>query len=455
MPYQPTTKRQAFPERGASSSRQLNDFVDQAVNDLHGINNLVTANESRVEEVIKILTDESRYLKRRVSQLEAENDARKMINGRNGIRLTHYQSMYDVRNMSFFSNDTFLKPHINTTYGLAYLPSNSSETKFFTNSIYDGSVIVPADLSIEVTDVFIDPGGSTATSHEDGRSKLIEGNPKNAFNGVNNSYWVRTVEFPAESDVTEVQVQVTVTLPSQNNTMSNLMTIHPYPIGGIDIMEISTSPDLTSSFTNISHPDAPTTSTPINNSREKLLIFPPQDIDQVRLKIRQRNFIIENGKKIFRYGLQEIGLWLVDFEKATSRASFDDWIASANNENISFINKVSAPKNTFITALHFFSSDPDITLEDTSDRHVVYRIYDSDPTAGTLVELWNSNQTLPQNQPSSVGSQITLSGTVTDLYVVTSMRYAHSSGGINSPFKSNTSPYVKGFTVEYSVLPIT
>jgi hypothetical protein len=454
MPYQINTRRQSYPLRGPTSSKKLNDSNDQIVSDLHGLNNMMSAIESRMEEMFNVLYDESRFLRRRVNSIELLERSRNLINGRNGIRLFHSQTMYDISNLGFFGGDISLRPQVLPIYGLATLPNNAVEQKFFTNSIYNGEVIVPEDLVVEVTNTFIDPGSSTATNHEPGAIEIRPGEPKNAFNGVNRSYWVRTVIYPGDSDVTEVQVQLTVTLPSQNNTLSNIMVIHPYPLGSVDILEISTSPDLTSSFTQLSHKDAPTTQSSINNSRELMYVFQPQDIDQVRIKIRQRNFVLENGKKVFRYGLQELGLALMDFEKQTSRLDLNEWIGQSDVNNISFINEVKAPTNFFFTAVHYFSSDPNIELEEAGDRHVLYRIYDSDPSTSSAMELWNSNEPFPQNMSPSVGQQITLAGTVTSLFVVTSLRYVHTSGGINSPYPTNTAPYVKGFNLEYSVAPM-
>jgi len=450
--YQVTTKRRSFPLRGPTSSKQLNDFVDQVCNDMLGVNNQVFANEIAIREALKILVDETRHLKRRTSQLEAVNRAKDIINGRNGLRITHHQSAYDVGNLLFFNNDLTLKPHVNPVYGIVTLPSNGIESKFFFNSIYSGEVVVPASLTVNVTDTFANPGETVPTKHEAG-GKVMPGNPRNAFNGVNQSYWIREVEVSADSDVNEVQVQLTVTIPNQNNSMSNVMVVHPYPIGTTDIMEIAISPDLTSSFTSIAHPEAPSPGSPVTNAGELFFVFQPQDIDQVRIRLRQRNFTLENGKKIFRYGLQELGLFLIDFEKQTSSLTLSNWVSNADNDNITLAYKVDAPEKHFFTAIHYFSSEPDFSLEDT-DRHVLYRIYDGDPTSGVAVELWNSTETLPQNQPATVGRQIAITGTVTSLYVAVSLRYVHTSGGINSPYPANTSPYIKGFTVEYSVSPM-
>lgn len=450
--YFPTVKRIAFPERGKTSSKQFNDVFDEIITDIVNINTEVTTNLNRTEEVASISADQIRYLFRRVAQLEALEEAKKTIFGKNGLRLTHHQTMYDTSNLKFFNNIN-LRMHVSPTFGLAHLPSNAIESKFFSTSIYNGDIILPSSVNPLVSNTFIDEDGTEPVNHEPNNTNLDEGIPKNAFNGSNNSYWVRTVEYPIDSDVTEVQCELIVTLPSQNNTYSNVLTIHPYPLGGVDIIDISTSPDLTNAWTKLQHPDSPSIYNPINLAREHKFIFEPQDIDQVRIRLRCRTFLEENGKKIFRYGLQELGLFLVDFEKTGSSLQVGEWINQSATDTITMVHEISAPDGFFITSVHNFIPNPDIQLESDINRHILFKMYDGDPTSGNGIEIWNSNQTFPQDQSSVIGAQITLAGNATKLYIQTSMRYVDQSGGINSPFRSNTSPYLKSFTLEYSVAP--
>jgi hypothetical protein len=442
----------AFPYRGKTSSRKFNDVFDQLVTDVHALSLEAAGNESRLIELAKILVDENRFLKRRIAQLELVKDAENRVRARNNLRLTHHQSMYEVRNLDFFATAN-LVPLLNPTYGLATLPVNAVENKFVRNSVYSGDVIVPLSLTTTVSSSFANEGTATVSEHEPDSHKVDPGTPENAFNGVNQSYWVRTVEYPADSDVAEVEVELIVTVPSQNNTQSNVLTIHPYPVGGVDITDVSVSADLTSSFTKLNHSEVPTLISPTNNAREQYYLFPAQDVDQVKIRLRQRHFIEEDGKKVFRYGLQEVGLMLVDFEKTNATTAFDAWSQQTNAETVAMAHRLDAPAGSFFTAVHNFSSTPDFTLEDAANRHVIYRIYNDNPVNGSGTEIWNSNQTLPQDQPSSVGSQLAIAGNVTSLYIVTSLRFVETAGGANSPYKANTAPYVKGFTLEYSVSP--
>jgi len=449
MPIVPNTERVAFPERGPTSSKTLNDFSDQVVTDIHTISVAVNSNESKVDDSLKLFMDEMAHLKRDVQQLKREHDAKLSVDARNGLRVMYHQSMYDTSNLSFFTNDS-LTPTINTTYGIAHLPINAVEEKFFTSSLFDGNIVSAPDLVVEVTDDFADEAGDPITSHESNGS-ILKGETVNAFNGNNQSYWVRTVSFPADSDVSEVQCEITITVPSQNNTRANMLSINPYPVGNVDILDVSTSSDVSSSFVQLNHTKAPSTSKPHNNSSEKRFIFPAVEVQQVKVRLRQRNFLLEEGKKIFRYGMQELSLRLVEFEKSSSSLSFSAWSSQADSDNIAMVHKIDAPMNTIFTALNHFSSDPDFSLEEAGSRHIMYRIYDSDPVAGAANELWNSNQTLPQNQSSTVGSHIAIGGHTRTIHVATSFRFIQDSGGVNSPYKTLTSPFVEGFTLEFSV----
>lgn len=451
--YTPITKRVSFPLRGPTSSRKLNDFTDQVTTDLVALAKELGIVENDTSENFKTMLDEMRYLSRRVSQMEGDREHQRSVDSRNGLRTTFHQSMYDVKGLSFFANDNSLRPVVTPAFGVAHLPVNAVESKFFSNSIYNGDIITPGSLSVEVVGTFTPEGESTAVNYEAGAMKVVEGDAKNAFNGNNRSYWVREVHFDDSSDVTEVQCELIVTLPSQNNTMSNVLTLHPYPQGSVDVMGIHTSPDLTQSWTALQHVDAPSVSAPMNNARDTKFLFPPQDIDQVRVRLRSRNFVEEDGKKIFRLGLQELGLFLVDFEKSSASLEFSNWSSQGDAQNISMVHKIVAPSGMAFRALHDFRSTPDITLESDGNRHVIFRIYDGDPVTGAGTELWNSNQTFPQDQPDGVGAQITFGGSVTTMYVVTSMRFVETSGGVSSPFPANTSPYVDSFSLEVSATP--
>jgi hypothetical protein len=450
--YIPSVKKTSFPLRGPTSSRQLNDFVDQVANDIMALSQEITVQDSNERENFKTIMDEMRYLNRKIAQLEKDREFEKEISTRNGLRTTYFQSMYKVNNLNFISNNAYLRPIVSASYGIAHLPVNAVESKFYSNSIYDGDVLTPSSLSVVTSGTFIPDGETEAVNYDLNATKVIEGNPKNAFNGNNRSYWVREVHFDASSDITEVQVELIATLPSQNNTMSNVLAINPYPLGSVDVMDISFSADLTQSWSRMQHPDAPYETSPDNNATQKKYIFTPQDIDQVRVRLRTRNFLEENGKKIFRLGLQELGLFLVDFEKSGAGNSFSQWSNQTDAENISMVHTIEAPDDCVFKAIHSFKSTPDITLEDDSNRHVVFRIYDGDPVTSAGNELWNSNQTYPQNQPDSVGAQITVGGNVNKLYVVTSMRFVDSSGGSSGPFYGNTSPYIESFALEASAV---
>lgn len=451
--YTPISKKQAFPLRGPTSSKQFNDLSDQVVTDIVSLAKELGILENDQKENHKISLDEVRYLNRKMAQMEQALAYQSAINSRNGLRTTVHQSMYKVDNLSFLANNNALRPIVSPAFGLEHLPVNAVEAKFFSNSIFNGDTITPGTLSVVTSGTFVPAGATVATNYDSGSTKVVEGNAKNAFNGNNRSYWVREVHFDSSNDVTEVQCELIVTLPSQNNTLSNVLTVHPYPMGSVDILDISTSPDLTQAWTTLQHSGAPTVSSPLNNATQKKFIFPPQDVDQVRVRLRTRNFVEEDGKKIFRLGLQELGLFLVDFEKSSASISFSDWTAQTDAQNVSSVHKIDAPDGMVFRALHDFRSTPDITLENDANRHVLFKIYNGDPSQGAGQELWNSNQTYPQNQPDSVGAQITFGGSVTSIYVVTSMRFVETSGGVSSPFPANTSPYIEGFSMEVSATP--
>ena len=109
------------------------------------------------------------------------------------------------------------------------------------------------------------------------------------------------MSYPLEHDVDSVGVQVDVTLPDTFADRGNMLTIHPYPLGQLEIEEIKYSIDSSDPTT-----DLPGFST-VRGAGFERWVFSEITATKLRFKFRQRNFTEENGKKVFRIGAQEIG----------------------------------------------------------------------------------------------------------------------------------------------------
>jgi len=263
---------------------------------------------------------------------------------------------------------------------------------------------------------------------------LEEGDPELAFNGTNLDRWVRRVEFELDSDVDSIETQLTVQVPASLNIESNVLSLRPHPNGSVDVTAVFTSADLSESFVQLPG------FSEVENAQGTRWHFPAAQARQVRIWFRQRDWIEENGKKVFYIGAEEIGLFLADWDK-----TYDEDGELADNHAV--LVRLDAPSGFRFATLHNFRSDPMFTLEDSGSRHTHFRVATD---SAMLNELWNSDtDTLPQQLAAGVD----LGGTTGTLYVLTTLNWVKTSGGLSSPYQVNTPPFVLGFGVETTLIP--
>ena len=418
-----TTERMRVAKNGRLNSADINKFVDSTITDLQNMTNQVNINEVSTESALNTVLREMANLKQRVIQLENAESYDRDIRAAQNLRIKDFKAMTDLKDISFLGTNDATKPRVNTLFGQATLPINAIENKFYTNSIISGSIVpISQALSIDVTSVI---GG---VDYESGYTKLVEGNPKNAFNGDNQSYWQRKVEFDLNSDVEEVMVDLVVQVPDQANTEANVIYVRPYPVSQVDIVNLGHSGSLSGAFTYI--PDAVK-----DNAKDSRYFISTQSVQRLHIRLRQRNWYEENGKKVFSYGLQELGLQLVEFDKTYS--------ASAGlAENHTFVTKFTCPEGYRFKGLHMFNTGPDY-VANKDNMHFKVAL-NSD---GTDVK-WDSDINTP---PENLVQPIDLGGSTTDIYVVTTLNYITDTDPIGA-FFANTTPVLESIGLQYSVV---
>ena len=417
------TERMRVAKNGRLNSDDINRFVDSTVTDLQNMTNQVNINEVSTENALNTVLREMANLKQRVLQLENSDVYDREIRAAQNLRVRDFKAMADLKNITFLGTNDATKPRINTVFGQATLPINAIENKFYTNSIISGSIVpISQTLNIEVSSVI------DGVDYEAGHVKLTEGNPKNAFNGDNQSYWQRKVEFDLNSDVEEVMVDLVVQVPDQANTESNVIYIRPYPVGQVDVVYLGHSANLSGSFTLVS--DAIQ-----DNAKDSRYFISTQSVQRIHIRLRQRNWYEENGRKVFSYGLQELGLQLVEFDKTYSASA-------ALADNHTFVTKFSCPEGYRFKGLHMFNTAPNY-IANKSNMHFKIALNPD----GTNVK-WDSDiNTSPENlvQPFDLG------GNAKDIYVVSTLNYITDTDPIGA-FFANTTPVLESIGLQYSVV---
>ena len=418
-----TTERMRIPKNGRLDSATMNKFIDSTIADLQNMTNQVNINEVSTENALNTVLREMTNLKQRVIQLENSESYDRDIRAAQNLRIKDFKAMTDLKDISFLGTNDATKPRINTLFGQATLPINAIENKFYTNSIISGSIVpISQTLNTEVSSVI------DGVDHEAGHIKLIEGSPKNAFNGDNQSYWQRKVEFDLNSDVEEVLVDLVVQVPDQANTESNIIYVRPYPVSQADIVSLGYSGALSGAFTYI--PAAVK-----NNAKDSRHFISTQSVQRLHIRLRQRNWYEENGRKVFSYGLQELGLQLVEFDKTYS--------ASATlSDNHTFVTKFTCPEGYKFKGLHMFNTTPNY-IANKNNMHFKVAL----SSDGTNTK-WDSDI---NTSPENLVQPIDLGGNATDIYVITTLNYIVDTDPIGA-FFANTTPVLEAIGLQYSVV---
>lgn len=428
MVIQIRSQRISIPERGKISSSNLNEFFANLIYDLAQIAEKINARETSEKTLAKNLRDELISIRGEVEELTQCNENRIRVLTENNEYLDAVLSMYDLSQLTFLTGATAaVRASVAPLYGQATVPMNGIQQKFISLDFRTSEVVAPTNLTVSVTGTFDKLDGNGSLDYEHGGTITV-GDTSLAFNGVNTDKWVRQVSFGLESDVDDVECVMIVRVPSQTNPQSNTLILHPHPWGEVDIVDVAIAADLSSTFTTL--PGFTTQ----NGAKYIRLFFPTQTVAQVKIRFRQRNWRPMNGRRVFRYGLEELGLQLIDWDK-----TWDGAESEVNNH--SMVHAVTAPTGHKFTTLEGFWSTPDFNDEDAGLRHLHFKVA-ADAEGDTV--LWNSDtESLPQD------SAVSITGDLSTIYVITTLNFVATSGGDDSPFQVGTTPYLNRVGLRY------
>jgi len=431
---QPRIKRRPARFRGPLSSEEYNDIQDEVFSDIIALSTAVNTNNNLLVNSLNQIYQELQNIRGRTSQLEEKDGYREFVYGSHAVNIDKYLDFHDATPINFPATVPADKAaSYKSQFGEIALPINAVENKFYNFSLRTSEIIIPSDFSAEANGIFDKADGNGTQDYESG-GLVNEGEVKNAFNGINETVWSRTVTFPLESDVDEVEVQLTAVVPAGISSQANLLEVVPYPEGNVDITSLSTAGDLGESFLMVDNFGE------LNNAVAKRFHFSPRNVEQVRIRLRSRNWQEVNGKKVFTYGLREMGLKLVDYKK-----EFID--SDGFGQNPTVVVQISPPSNHSFNTLFRVDPVPNFLLEDVSKRHVRLRLSSTPDLSGTI---WDSAVDIPPQL--GVGTGIDLGG-VSNLYGIYTLRFVENSGGFQSPFPVGTTPTVNGLGLLFKAIP--
>lgn len=416
------TQRHVIPYGGRLDSVLENNFKETVLSDLITLAQQGNTNAQALLNAWNTLQREKEMATQGVLALRRQVSLDRRIKALQGHRLGHSVDLHDGSKISFLEGaDQSKRASVSTLYGQATLPMNGIESRLYSLRLLSEGTVVPTTLEVATTGIFDKQEGDGATDYEYGGT-VEELEPKNAANGDNLEYWRRRVVFDLDSDVSEVECEVTITVPPAGNLYANLLYVHPYPLGNVDIVGAWISPDMSGAFAEVSSfEEAP-------GAGRTRWFFPSQKVAQIKLRLRQRNWHEENGRKVFEYGAQEIGLQLVEWDQ--------NWDSDAESpsENHSFVVKIDADTGFRFHRLYGVYTTPDWTLEPADNRHIHIKIA-SDPEGANV--LWSSDS---DGAPQDAANPTNL-GATTSLYAIITLNWVEIAGS-GSPFQAGTPPWI-------------
>lgn len=427
------TEKMVIPHRGQISSMQLNRFHDQVLSDLMELanqGNIVAKAVLNYAHVLQRETDQTRQLA--ISMREQLSFNRK-VTAKQGRRVGLWVDLHDASMISFLEGSSpSRRAQVSTQFGQATIPMNAVESKAYSVTILGTSGITSMNVIASCTGIF--DAGDGVQNYEGGlETPTIEQTDlKNAANGSNIEYWRRRVIFDLESDVAEVECEVTFQMPDQSSIQANVLYLHPFPLGTVDITGLWICPDLGQSFVQVPKFEVK------EGAGKTRWFFPTQNVAKVKIRMKQRNWTEENGRKVFEYGLQELGVQLVEWDKTYDAA------AGQISDNHAFVTKIEAEPGMRLSKLYGFYATPNYLLEPVGNRHLHFTI--AKDAAGSDI-IWNSDQS---PSPQSLSAPIEL-GAVTEVYVITVMNWCvNVSSG--SPFQAGCPPFIEGFGIDVTMV---
>lgn len=433
-----------FPENGSNRSEVLRKFSANAVSDIHKLAKGHNIQNEEIKSTNAILNGEMAYLRTGLKSLEASQESQQA----NSSTVIESVDFYSKKNVMYAeSAPDQNKLVVNQKYGQTYLPSVTSVPIFYREESSTGK-LQSKNLKIEVTPTELASGGVMA--------EVSKGDPSKAFNGHNNEYWIREVRYPLESPVSEVTVQLEVSLPTESSggvEKFNVVQVHPFPVDRCDIVSVEYKTSANSSFIlleefpqSVKQGEAYPSPDPINNCDFQQFIGGTRDISAMRITLRQRNWVEKEHQKVFTYGLQELNVKFENFSTQNTTYSND---LELNNH---LIYKIESPKNTLFKNITGIYAEPLLNLETETreNNHIVAYLSKTPSITASSDILWNSfSSTLPQNSTSAV--DLTIPVNAPEYYLIVIMKYVSDLKSATSPFTHGCTPVLKGVRTVHSV----
>jgi hypothetical protein len=413
---------------GFISSEKINKFIESVTADLTSLAVNANAGNAAIKNSTHLLQLENAEAKAKVAAIEEQLSMDRKIRARRGERLGLWYDFHDASEVSWLEDaPATRRASISTQYGQVTVPANAVESRTYSMRLLSGGVVTPSTIKVATSGVFDKLDGDGLVDYEYS-STIEETDPKNVVNGNNDQYWRRRVVCDLESDISEVETEITIQIPDSANLYANVIYVHPFPVGGVDIVGVWVSPDISDSYTPIDGFEE------VRGARKVRWFIPQQKIGKLKVRLRQRNWFEENGKKVFEYGAQEVGVQLVDWDKTYTDSPTN------LSDNHTIVTRIEADDGYVFHRLYGFFTKPNFLLEPSGQRHLHFVL--ARDSAGAD-KIWDSDASAA---PQALSAPIDI-GSVDTIYLITTVQWASEVAG-GSPFQAGTPAYLNGFGID-------
>jgi len=313
------TQKKAQQYHGPISSTEFNERIEDNYADLLYLYNKYGVLDRKVAETVERIIKENLFLSAAINDLE---DRIRAMESRNTNQMSLY-SKSQIDNTPFIGTEYSPEPievlSFDEYYNQLTLPrveyASHSKIKFINST--EGQVIPD----------FLETRIDASLAGGDGTGAIIDTTPvQYAFLDQPDKVWKRNVILN-EPDPLGVSLYLYIKIPlgTSGSSIVNCIDLLPYPANGVDVVRVEYStkkdPSLTDSdiyyACNPSYYDlqydavgkvAPggwsiVGSDTITNSGPLRFLFAERPITAVRVLLRQKNYVVENGKYVYTYGL--------------------------------------------------------------------------------------------------------------------------------------------------------
>jgi hypothetical protein len=392
--FVPSLVKRQIRARGPVEAIVVNDTLDELHSDIQALTDGFNRIQLDLDRAKRIASEEALTLRERVRELEGRITAQHQFAANANETLVFNTTFGDLSAFDFSGFPVSRRLRVDTAYGSATVPYNAYRSRFHIVDTRTSKLFVPSNLKITINGI------------DEGDGEVTEGTPANAFNGQNESFWLRAIAFPLADDRDSVTLQMDVEVPLTFAQESNVLVINPYPQGQIDILSVTYSVDTSTPSTPL--PGFP--SGGIKDAKATKLYFAPIAITRLRITLRQRHWVEREELKVFSYGAQEIDLGLVEFDKTSDPSILN---------NHGAVVRIDAPEGFTFSRITDFVSEA--TWETGSEATGIFFQLYTNASLSTLV--WNS---FTDPAPSATPVNVSAFATNT-LYLAIILRYKQSA----------------------------